>query len=199
MKRLRNRQLTIQRVVLVAVGIVVLGIAIVGFLLSFNIVKVSAMLDPDTTIINAASDRFIADHTMLLRVLAMAGGVVGVAVSFYWLRLQLPPARLQDDVTFKTIATTELGTSVVKGTALAHAFENDLLRGPEILQARAEMRLAENTIRLRLEVDQAASLEALINGPVQTALNRLSRVGEFPMPSLQTDVKLVDQERVRAT
>jgi hypothetical protein len=208
LKRLRNRQLTIQRVVLIVFGIVLLGAAVLGALLSLNVLTLSPIFDPETSVLNANSDRFIAAHTTLLRMGGMAGGLVAAALSLYWLKLQLPPAHHQDDVKYVTTTKSAehgqelidvvVGETLVEGKALAHAFESDLLRFPEIRQARAELRLAESTIRLRLDVDQSSSLPELLSGPVQTALERLTRVAEFATtPMLYTDVRLVEAVRAK--
>jgi hypothetical protein len=205
MKRLRNRQLTIQRVVLIIFGVVMMGLAALGLLLSLGNATISSMWDPQTSVLNANADQFIADHTNAVRLAGMLGGITAVALSLYWLKLQLPPAHHQDDVSFVTTsqradtgeqpAETLLGVSVVTGNALARAFEEDLAATKEIRQARAELRLAENTIRLRLDVDQRASLQELMSGPARNALERLSRVGEFTkIPVLVTDIKLVEGE-----
>jgi hypothetical protein len=133
-----------------------------------------------------------------VRVGSMLAALVLVALSIWWLELQIPPRLRQDNLLYTTSdASVTPGTNVVTGDALARAFENDLEQSPDITRARAEFRFSDDVIRLRLDVHEGVDVQTVLTDTLAKAIQRISVVSEMPrMPRVQTDIRLVQPQRV---
>jgi hypothetical protein len=193
MKRLRNRQLRLSRVLLVVVGLILLAASVAGLLLATGKVdQWSDALDAGRPLLNAHGDRFLADHRSLLQGIGVALALLAIVVGIWWLRHQIPPVRHQHDNEFANTDADHAGSNVVQGGALAHAFEADLERARSVTRARAEFHPDEQRIRLRLDVDDDASIRDVLDSVVAPAVDRVTTVGELgARPTVDTDIRLV--------
>jgi hypothetical protein len=203
MKRYRSSQLLPQRNILILVSIACLSLGMLGAVVAFGWLSLNPTLDTDTAVLNAPGDQFLSNHSLLVRVVSLVVATVALSLSFSWLRLQFPRRRHQDDLTFASrsvsLSSAEAhgpvitaGSSLVRGDALAQAFENDLRHSPAIHRAQAELRIGRRVIQLRLDVDDQADVAELYHNAIQAAVERLNLVASFqPPPHLVTDIRLV--------
>ncbi len=198
MKRLRNKQLGIQRIILLVLGAMVSATGITGLFLAYGSTSLSQQLDPSSALLNGPGYEFFQQHAREVRVGSMLLALVLVALSIWWLELQIPPRLRQDNLSYTTSdPSVTPGTNVVTGDALARAFENNLEQSPDITRARAEFRLSDDVIRLRLDVHEGVDIHALLTNTLGKAIERISLVSEMPrMPRVQTDIRLVQTQRV---
>jgi hypothetical protein len=198
MKRLRNKQLGIQRIILLVLGVMLTAAGITGLFLAYGSTSLSQELDPSSTLLNSHGFEFFDQHTREVRVGSLLVALLFVALSLWWLELQIPPRLRQDNLAYTTSdATVTPGTNVVTGDALARAFENDLERSPDVTRARAEFRLSDDLIRLRLDLHEGVDIHTLLTSTLAKAIERISLVSEMPrMPRVETDIRLVQMQRV---
>lgn len=203
MKRFRSSQLLPQRNILILVSIVCLSLGLLGAVVAFGWFDLNPALNADDAVLNPEGDQFLFNHSQLLRIISLAVATVALSLSFSWLRLQFPRRRHQDDLTFASRSVSLLdaqangqlitaGSSLIRGHALAQAFEEDLRHSPAIHRAQAEFRIGHDVICLRLDVDDQADVAELYNHAIQTAVDRVNLVAGFqPPPRIVTDMRLV--------
>ena len=86
------------------------------------------------------STRALDEHQLAWQLGAAAVGLLLVILGLVWLRHQLPTRRHLHDTTLDVHDDTP-GTTIVDGRAFANAFEADVRRHPDVLDARADMLL----------------------------------------------------------
>ena len=107
-----------------------------------------------------------------------------------WLRHQLPTRRHLHDTTLDVHDDTP-GNTTVDGRALANAFEADVRRHPDVLDARADMLLDQGVVRVRLTAADDVDVERLVSDAVQPAVTRLTTVADLATPPKpEIDVRL---------
>ena len=107
-----------------------------------------------------------------------------------WLRHQLPTRRQLHD-TRLTVADDTPGSTTVDGRALANAFEGDVRRHPDVLDARADMLLDRGIVRVRLTAADDVDVERLVRDAVHPAVTRLATVAELATPPTpEVDLRL---------
>ena len=180
MKRLRNRQVRASRIMLAATGLVLLALSSLARLLSTGAVdRYGSRLDSDTVVLNDDALRFFDAHRLGLQGIVFAGGVMAAALGVRWLLHQIPPIRHQEDNEFANPDSDLPGSNTVAGGALAHALEADLERSDAVTRARAEFRTGDNVLRLRLDVDEKANVDTLLDAVVTPAIERITHVAEL--------------------
>ena len=191
MKRLRNRQLRASRGVLAVTGLILAGIAVLGLLLSTNIVDgYGSWFEADAPVLNPSARQSLDANVLLAQGVAAAAGLLLIAIGVVWLRAQIPPIRHQEDNRFDNPDTDVVGTNTITGSALAHALETDLQRSDVIDRARAEFRTDDNLLRLRLDIDDTASIDEILDTVVDPAVDRITIVAELgTKPTLQIDLR----------
>lgn len=191
MKRIRNRQLRTSRTLLAFTGLVLLGISALGLLLSRGAVdRYGSGLDSDTSVLNRIGARYLDSHQLPVQGIVVAVGVLLIAIGAGWLRQQIPPTRHKEDNHFDNPDKELAGTNIVAGGALAHALEMDLERSDAIKRARAEFRTDDNLLRLRLDIDDTASIDTIMDAVVMPAIERITSVAELgTTPKLQIDLR----------
>jgi hypothetical protein len=197
MKRIRNRQLTFSRTLLLVVGLILLGGAILVGLLATKIVdRYGEALDAHTAILNDHGYRLLKDHELLFQIGAVLVGAVLVTVGIVWLTNQIPPHRHHEDHVFDNPDPAIAGRNTVAGDALAHALEADLERSPAVERARVEFRTDADLVRLRLDVAEDVAVEDIMANVVTPAIDRITTVAELPArPQLQADLRPVGATR----
>ncbi len=199
MKRLRNRQLRASRFVLAIIGLVLVTSSVLGLSLSTNVVdRYGSWLDSDAPVLNRTAREFLDTHELWTRTAVVAAGLLLILIGTVWLRAQIPPTRHQEDNHFENPDTDLVGSNVVTGRALARALETDLERSDLIGRARAEFRTDDNLLRLRLDIDETASIDEILDTVVHPAVDRITTVSELgTKPRLQIDLRPLAVETAR--
>lgn len=194
MKRLRDTQLTVSRVLLTIVGLLLVALAVVAALLALGWVgSLGDPLDASTPLLNADGESLIDDNALWFQLGALAVGLLLLVVGIGWLMNQVPPLRAQHDDEVADPDARVAGSNVVAGGALARALEGDLERADAVERARVEARTDDGELRIRLDLDERADLERVLADVVDPAVDRLTRVAELPnRPDVRTDVRLVE-------
>jgi hypothetical protein len=79
----------------------------------------------------------------------------------------------------------------VGGRAFANAFEADVRRHPDVLDARADMLLDHGVVRVRLTAADDVDVERLVSDAVRPAVTRLTTVADLAAPPTpEIDVRL---------
>jgi hypothetical protein len=113
-----------------------------------------------------------------------------VILGLVWLRHQLPTRRHLHDATLEVHDDTP-GATIVGGRAFANAFEADVSRHPDVLDARADMLLDRGVVRVRLTAADDVDVERLVNDAVRPAITRLATVADLATPPTpEIDVRL---------
>lgn len=191
MKRLRNRQLRASRGALAMTGLLLASSAVLGLLLSTNVIdSYGSWLDSDTPVLNRNARQFLNAHELWTRGVVVATGLLLIVIGTMWLRAQIPPIRHQENNHFENSDTDLAGSNTVTGRALARALETDLERSDLIDRARAEFRTDDNLLRLRLDIDDTASIDEILDTVVNPAVDRITIVAELgTQPTLQIDLR----------
>jgi hypothetical protein len=196
-KRLRNRQLTRNRVLLLIVGAILVGVGIAGLLLTSDTVdRITDWADRRQPLLNADLDDAIADNELAFQLAALAFAIVCILLGLWWLRSQIPPMRHhQDNVLTNQVGEVE-GRNIIGGRALASAMADDLEHHPAVEQARVELRPEDQLIRIRVSAADAFPIDELARTVIAPATERAVRVGELPGDlEVLTDVRLVPESR----
>ena len=83
------------------------------------------------------------------------------------------------------------GHTTIDGRAFANAFEADVRRHPDVLDARADMLLDRGVVRVRLTAADDVDVERLVHDAVHPAVTRLTTVAELATPPTpQVDLRL---------
>jgi hypothetical protein len=196
-KRLRNRQLTRNRVLLFIVGAILVGVGIAGLLLTGDAVtRITDWADRTQPLLNADLDDAIADNELAFQLAALAIAIVCIGLGLWWLRSQIPPMRHHQDNVLTNRAGEVEGRNIVGGRALASAMEDDLEHHPAVDQARVELRPEDQLIRIRVSAADAFPVDELARTVIGPATERAVRVGELPGDlEVLTDVRLVPESR----
>ncbi len=193
MKRQRNRQLRVSRTLLIVVGLLLGGVAVVaGLLAAGTVERLSDQLDSDTVVLNEPGRTMLSDHELAFQLGAFGVGLVLVLVGWFWVAKQLPPRRHQQDATVSITDDPVEGTTTVNGDALATALVDDLERAEQIRRARVELRPGDEVARLRLDITDGTDVDELLASVVSPAIDRIVKVAELsPRPQLQLDLRPV--------
>ncbi len=222
MKRLRNRQLRVSRVLLVLLGLVLIAIGATGLLLSTESVdRLADPLVPGTPVWNDAGQQLVRDHQLAWQVGVLTVAVLLILVGVSWLQQQIPPIRHHDDLDLPDAAATVpdsgtsnrsalfsgtplfsddpvrdgspvRGTSTLAGGAAAAAFEEDLVSSRHVDRARAEFH-DRGPLRIRLDVADDVAVDEVLDEVVAPAVDRLVRVcGLESRPELVIDLRPVE-------
>lgn len=197
MKRRRNRQLAVQRVILAIIGAVVTATAVAGLLITSGTVdRLTDWVDGSGPLLNGSVDRSLESHSVWFQAGALAVGVVLVVLGAVWLRRQIPPLRHQQSHDVPNSSDKIAGTNTVDGSALARALAADLERHPSIDRAVVEVRSDDNLVRLQVSAADTLALSELRSSVIGPAIERARTVGEFDQAlTTQTDVRFVEPER----
>jgi hypothetical protein len=193
MKRIRDRQLRTSRLFLVVTGGVLLAFATAAALLAGKVIdRVGDPLDAHTTLLNASGQRLLKAHQLAFQLGAVVVAIVFVSVGAAWLRQQIPAVRRQEDVPLDIGDAGIAGRNTIAGDALAHALESDLERSAFVARARAELRSGSEFVRIRLDVDEEASVDEIVATVVDPAIARIVTVAELATtPRVVADIRPV--------
>jgi hypothetical protein len=196
-KRLRNRQLTRNRVLLFIVGTILVGAGIVGLLLTSDTVdSISSWADRQEPLLNPDLDQRIADNQLAFQLAALAFAIICIVLGLWWLRSQIPPMRHHQNNVFPNHAGEVEGRNIVGGRALASAMEDDIEHHPAVDHARVELRPEDQLVRVRVTAADAFPVDELARTVIGPATERAVRVGELPGDlEVLTDVRLVAESR----
>jgi hypothetical protein len=179
------------RIALALIGALLTTAAVLALLVATGAIQsLGPYIDGDEPILNPRLDTAFDDHQLAWQLGAAAGGLLLVILGLVWLRHQLPTRRHLHDTTLDVHDDTP-GTTIVDGRAFANAFEADVSRHPDVLDARADMLLDHGVVRVRLTAADDVDLERLVTDAVQPAITRLTTVADLPAPPRpEIDVRL---------
>ena len=179
------------RVALILLGTLLLAGAVLALLVATGAIdNLGSYVDGDEPLLNEQLDATLQDQQLAWQLGTAAVGLVLVLLGLMWLRHQLPARRRLHD-TQLTVGDETPGTTTVDGRALANAFESDVRRHPDVLDARADMLLDVGIVRVRLTAADDVDVERLVREAVHPAVTRLSTVAELAtQPSAEIDVRL---------
>ena len=152
--------------------------------------RIGSYVDGDDSLFNAPLATSLEDNQIWWQLGTLAAGVLALILGLVWLRHQLPARRQLHDTTLDVHHDTP-GDTIVDGRAFANAFEADVRRHPDVLDARADMLLDRALVRLRLTAAEDTQLEQLLSDAVHPAIARLATVaGLATQPASEIDVRL---------
>jgi hypothetical protein len=179
------------RIALGLIGALLTTAAVLALLIATGAIhSLGPYIDGDEPILNSRLDNALDDHQLAWQLGAAAVGLLLVILGLVWLRHQLPTRRHFHDTTLDVHDDTP-GTTIVGGRAFANAFEADVSRHPDVLDARADMLLDHGVVRVRLTAADDVDVERLVTDAVQPAISRLTTVANLATPPTpEIDVRL---------
>ena len=173
------------RIALALIGAVLTTAAVLALLVATDTIQtLGPYVDRDEPILNAQLDAALADHQLAWQLGAVGVGLLATILGLVWLRHQLPSRRRLHD----TILDVH---TIVDGRAFANAFEADVRRHPDVLDARADMLLDRGVVRVRLTAADDVDVERVVSDAVQPAVARLTAVADLAdQPRPEIDVRL---------
>jgi hypothetical protein len=179
------------RVALALLGALLLGGAVLALLVATGAIEsLGSYVDRDGPLLNDQLDATLQDDELAWQLGTVAVGVVLVIFGLVWLRSQLPTRRHLHDSSIP-VADDPPGGTLVDGRALANAFEADVQRHPDVLDARADMLLDRGVVRVRLTAADDVDVERLVNDAVHPAVTRLATVADLAdRPAPEIDLRL---------
>ena len=179
------------RIALTLLGALLLAGAVVALLVATGAIdSLGPYVDGDQPLLNSDLDATLQDDQLAWQLGTAAVGVLLLILGLVWLRHQLPTRRQLHD-TRLTVADDTPGNTIVDGRALANAFEGDVRRHPDVLDATADMLLDQDIVRVRLTAADDVDVERLVHDAVHPAVTRLTTVAELATPPTpQVDLRL---------
>jgi hypothetical protein len=179
------------RIALALIGALLTTAAVLALLVATGAIQtLGPYVDRDEPILNPRLDTALDDHQLWWQLGAVAVGLLLVILGLVWLRRQLPTRRHLHDTTLDVHDDTP-GNTTVDGRALANAFEADVRRHPDVLDARADVLLDRGVVRVRLTAADDVSVERVVSDAVQPAVARLTAVADLAnQPKPEIDVRL---------
>jgi hypothetical protein len=179
------------RLALALLGALLLAGAVLALLVATGAIdSLGSYVDRDEPLLNEQLDAALRDHQLAWQLGTAAVGVLLVILGLLWLWHQLP-ARRHLHETRLAVADDTPGNTIVDGRALANAFEDDVRRHPDVLDARADMLLDRGVVRVRLTAADDVDVERLVSDAVQPAVSRLTTVADLASPpSPEVDLRL---------
>ena len=179
------------RIALALIGALLTTGAVLALLVSTGAIQtLGPYIDRDEPIFNPRLDTALDDHQLAWQLGAVAVGLLLAILGLAWLRHQLPTRRHLHETTLDVHDDTP-GTTTVEGRALANAFEADVRRHPDVLDARADMLLDRGVVRVRLTAADDVNVERVVSDAVQPAVARLTAVADLAnQPKPEIDVRL---------
>jgi hypothetical protein len=183
------------RLALALVGLVLVAGAVLTLLLATGTIhRLGTLIDPDEPLLDRQLDRSLHDHQLWWQLGTLAVGLLLLILGLIWLRHQLPARRQLHDTTLDVHDDTP-GDTTLDGHAMANAFEADVRRHPDVLDARADMLLDEGVVRVRLTAADDVNIEQLVSGAIGPAVTRLTTVAGLPAePTPHIDIRLRQRE-----
>jgi hypothetical protein len=190
MKRDARTTRRADRVALALLGALLTAGAVVTLLLATGAIsQATSYLNSDQPLLNPQLDRSLHDQ-LWWQLGTLAAGLLLATAGLIWLRRQLPAGRRLHD-THLDVHDDTPGNTVIDGHALANAFETDVRRHPDVLDARADMILDQRIVRLRLTAADDTNVQQLIHDAVTPAITRLTTVAELAaQPAAHIDIRL---------
>lgn len=179
------------RIALALIGVLLLAGAVLALLVVTGVIdSLGPYVARDEPLLNNELDTTLQDDELAWQLGAVAVGLLLVILGLAWLRHQLP-ARRRLHNTSLALADDTPGNTTVDGRAFANAFEADVRRHPDVLEARADMLLDQGLIRVRLTVDDDVDVERLVSDEVHPAVARLTTVAALAaQPTSEVDLRL---------
>ena len=179
------------RIALALLGALLLAGAVLALLVATGAIdSLGSYVDGDQPLLNDELDATLQDDTLGWQLGTAAVGMLLVFLGLIWLRRQLPARRHLHSTTL-TVADDTPGSTTVDGRALANAFEADVRRHPDVLDAHADMLLDQGVVRVRLTAGDDVDVEQLVSDAVHPAVTRLTTVAALPTPPTpQVDLRL---------
>jgi hypothetical protein len=179
------------RIALALLGALLLAGAVLVLLVATGAIdSLGSYVDGDESLLNAQLDATLQDHQLAWQLGTTAVGVLLLVLGLVWLRHQLPTRRQLHDTPL-AVADHTPGNTIVDGRALANAFEGDIRRHPDVLDARADMLLDQGIVRVRLTAADDVDVERLVRDAVHPAVTRLTTVADLATPPTpQIDLRL---------
>jgi hypothetical protein len=183
------------RIALALIGALLTTAAILALLVATGAIEsLGPYVDRDEPILNPRLDTALDDHQLAWQLGTVAVGLLLVILGLVWLRHQLPTRRHLHDTTLDVHDDTP-GSTIVDGRALANAFEADVRRHPDVLDARADMLLDQGVVRVRLTAADDVDIERLVSDAVQPAVAHLTTVADLATPPKpEIDVRLRERD-----
>jgi hypothetical protein len=179
------------RIALALLGAVLTTAGVVALLVATGAIGgLGSYVDGDEPVLNEDLDATLQDDELAWQIGTAAVGLLLLVLGLVWLRRQLPARRQLHDT--RLAVTDDIpGSTVVNGRALANAFEGDIGRHPDVLDARADMLLDQGIVRVRVTAADDVDVEHLVRDAVHPAITRLTNVAELATrPALHVDLRL---------
>jgi hypothetical protein len=169
------------------------ALATVAALLAGKVIdRIGDPLDAHTALLNPSGRRLLNEHQLAFQLGAVLVALLFIAVGVAWLRQQIPAPRRQGDVPLDIGDGGVDGRNTIAGDALARALEADLERSASVARARAELRAGSEFVRIRLDVDEEASVDEILTRVVDPAIARVVTVAELATaPRVLADIRPV--------
>lgn len=179
------------RIALALIGALLTTAAVLALLVATGAIQtLGPYIDRDEPIFNPRLDTALDDHQLAWQLGAVAVGLLLAILGLVWLRRQLPSRRHLHETTLDVHDDTP-GNTTVDGRAFANAFEADVRRHPDVLDARADMLLDRGVVRVRLTAADDVMVERVVSDAVQPAVARLTAVADLAnQPKPEIDVRL---------
>jgi hypothetical protein len=179
------------RVALALLGALLLTGAVLALLVATGAIEsLGSYIDRDEPLLNEQLDTTLQDDQMAWQLGTVAVGLLLLILGLVWLRRQLPTRRQLHDNRL-AVADDTPGNTIVDGRALANAFEADVRRHPDVLDARADMLLDQGVVRVRLTAADDVDVQRLVSDAVHPAVTRLTTVADLTTrPTPQVDLRL---------
>jgi hypothetical protein len=183
------------RIALALIGALLTTAAVLALLIATGAIQsLGPYVDRDEPILNSRLDTALDEHQLAWQLGTAAGGLLLVILGLVWLRHQLPTRRHLHDTTLDVHDDTP-GNTIVDGRAFANAFEADVRRHPDVLDARADMLLDHGVVRVRLTAADDVDIERLVSDAVRPAVTRLTTVADLATPPKpEIDVRLRERD-----
>lgn len=179
------------RIALALIGAVLTTGAVLALLVATGANQtLGPYVDRDEPIFDARLATALEDHQLAWQLGAVGVGLLLTILGLVWLRHQLPSRRRLHDTSLDVHDETP-GHTTVDGRAFANAFEADVRRHPDVLDARADMLLDRGVVRVRLTAADDVDVERVVSDAVQPAVARLTAVADLAdQPRPEIDVRL---------
>ena len=180
------------RIALALIGALLTTAAVLALLVATGAIQtLGPYVDRDEPILNARLDAALDDHQLAWQLGAVAVGLLLAILGLVWLRHQLPSPASPPRHHPRRRTTTHREHTTVDGRAFANAFEADVRRHPDVLDARADMLLDRGVVRVRLTAADDVDVERVVSDAVQPAVARLTAVADLAdQPRPEIDVRL---------
>jgi hypothetical protein len=182
----------VNRTVFIVLGVLLLGIAAVGLLISFGVFSRGSGGQP---VVNSPLSDFVADNPWFWWIPAVLALVV-VVLALLWLRAQLSTSRLRS---LDVEPDSRGGETVLRAGAIAEGVEDEVERFLGV--RRATMRLlgtaSNHRHQLTVVLEDRADIDAVRNRLTTATVPNIRRALDFEDPEVDIRLVLTQSQRRR--